>query len=69
MNINLDCANVKITPYGNRNISLEIEDVSESEILNNFSEQEIVKHFDFSKLLEEIGVENAKDYWDLKDND
>ncbi len=47
-------------------VELEIEEAN-NWVLDNFSIEEVLKHFDKDEILEEIGIDYIKEYFDLKD--
>lgn len=69
MNIQLDCENVQVTPGSYKYITVELEGVEKSDILDNFNIEDILKHFDVSDILDEIGLDNVKSHFDLDSDD
>lgn len=69
MNLSFSCKNVTISPNTGREMSIDIEVQYASDILREIDISDIVDHYDKDDLLEKIGVDAAKKYFDLIDND
>ena len=69
MNIELNCENAKLTPGSYRYVTVELEGVEKSDILDNFNIEDILKHFSSEDILDEIGLDNVKEHFDLDSDD
>ena len=64
--IKIQCKNVEITPYRNE-MELNISGVNINEVLSEFKLEDILNHIDHGKILEIIGKDKCKQYFDLVD--
>lgn len=70
MDLKLDCRFVNISPgYSTKEVTAEIQNVAEADVLEHFNVQEIVSHFGIKALLDEIGANECKKYFDLVDSE
>lgn len=65
MDINIKCKSLQITAWNTNAVDLEISHADGDEILDYFTESEIVHHFDHNKLLDEIGEQECIDHFGL----
>lgn len=66
MNIDFNATEATLSPAGNRIVNISAEGVEESEVLDNFTIEDVIKHFGDGELLAAIGVNRAKDYFGLE---
>jgi hypothetical protein len=69
MDIELVVENVTVTPRGYKQILVLMEEVEESEVLDSFSIDQIIKHFKTEDLLDAIGQEEVMEYFDLQEKE
>lgn len=69
MNLRLIVERVEITGGGFNSIDVELEGVSESDLINAVSIQEIISERTDKEILDEIGIERCMEYFDLIKNE
>ena len=62
----LECSSATISAISGKEISISIEDVHNSDILNHFTIEQVIDHFDEDKFLDAIGEEKARKYFDIE---
>jgi len=65
INLSLDCDSISINPSSHRRISVNLDSVDESDVLNHFKLKDVIGHFGIAEVLDEIGIDEAKDHFDL----
>lgn len=66
MNLDFDCEKVEIKHSTAYKINVEIVGADDGDILNHFTTKDIISHFDEDELLQEIGEEKAKKFFDIE---
>lgn len=46
-------------------VNVNLEGCDKGDVLNNFTVEDVVKHFYKNEILDEIGIEKVMDYFDL----
>lgn len=69
MDIRITCKEARQTANNYKLITLDIEQVEASEILDHFSLHQVLEYFGAEQFLDEIGIEEAKSYFDLKESE
>ena len=69
IDLNLDCDEVQVTNGGSRTVTVSLEKVQKSDVLDNFDLDDITWHFDEDKILDHIGLDAVKKYFDLTENE
>lgn len=70
IDINLKATSVFTeTSSTQKELYVEIENVDETEILNCFSIQDVIDHFGEDEILDKIGADRVKEYFNLKDSE
>jgi len=70
MDLKLDCKFVNISAgYYNKEVTAEIQNVAQADVLEHFNIKEIVSHFGIKDLLDEIGDKECKSHFDLVDSE
>lgn len=64
IDLEFSCSEVRATNGYSRGVTVNIENVEKSDVLKHFTIQEIVDHFDDDKILDFIGEERVKHYFD-----
>lgn len=57
MNLSLSCKNVSIEPNNYHKVDVELNEVEISDILEQIEIDDVIRHYDDNKLLDEIGVD------------
>ena len=68
MKIDINCKSANIRPNGYNTISVDIEDCDQDSILDEFTEDEVIKHFSMENILDSIGKDECMEYFDLIEN-
>ena len=66
MDLEFTCKTVSITPNHNE-VAVSIGSVQNVDILEHFSLKEIIIHFGYDSFLDEIGVDQVKQYFSLSE--
>lgn len=70
MDLKLDCTSVNVTSgYNNKEVTVEIQNVAQADVLEHFNVKEIISHFGVKDLLDEIGDKECKIHFDLVDSE
>lgn len=67
MDLTLTVESVNTSGTGRGKVRIEIGGAEREEILNAIPLEDIVYHFDDDKILDHIGVDRVKEYFDLKE--
>jgi hypothetical protein len=65
--LKIETSSTKIIPLGYRMLEVSLEDVENSNILDQFTIDEILSHFNINDILEQIGKEKVCEYFGLID--
>lgn len=65
MDISITCTSVKSEPNTRHMVSVDIDGVDESDLVELLDVDVIVKHKGVEALLDEIGIDNVKNYFGL----
>lgn len=66
MNIDFNATEATLSPAYGRIFNVSASGVEESEILDHFTIEEVIKHFGDAELLASIGVDRAVEYFGLE---
>jgi hypothetical protein len=69
MDVTLNVKTVKSTGTNYRSTEVELEGVEKSELMDNLTIQDFIDHFGDDKILDTLGEDRCKDYFDLINND
>lgn len=64
-NINVRCEEVQVSGWNGSKVEVNLTNANLSEVLENITAEDIVKHYGEKDLLDAIGQEEAMDYWNL----
>ena len=64
MDINLSCKSINVDAYSSE-LSVDLKDVDESELMNLLTIDQVIKHFGESDLLDAIGKDECMQYLGL----
>ena len=65
MDITLNVKSAVIEAYGYRQVSVELVDVDNDEVMNNFTIEQFVNKFGLSEVLDFIGSDECKEHFEL----
>lgn len=65
VDLKLDCDEVQVTNGGSRTVTISLENVQKSDVLDNFDLDDITWHFGEDKILDHIGLDAVKKYFNL----
>ena len=65
MNLNFRARRITAEPNGYKEVTVDAEDVEESEILDQIDLKKVIEHFGKDVILNEIGEEEVMDHFDL----
>lgn len=68
MNISVISKYVNVSSISSYKVRVELIEVEKDDILSNFPIIVIIDHFDKDNILDQIGIEYVKTYFDLKEN-
>lgn len=63
--LKIETSNVKIIPLGYRMLEVSLEDVENGNVLDQYTIDEILSHFNENDILEQIGKEKVCEYFDI----
>jgi hypothetical protein len=69
VNITVKSKEVRITPFGYKEVEVSLDNVDEDELLNHLTIKDVVSHFDTDDILDEIGIDKVMEYFNLKEID
>lgn len=69
MDLNFRCEKVTSEAGGYKEVNVEIEGVSGTDVLNHFNIDDVVSHFDDDAILDHIGVDRVKEYFNLTETE
>ena len=69
IDLNFECKEVRVNTGGSSYVSVEIEKVEVSEILDNIKMEDVIDHYEDDKILYQIGIDRIKDYFDMVDSE
>jgi hypothetical protein len=64
MNVTIQTTSATITP-SHKMVDVELNDIEPKDLLDHVSVTDVIRHFDERTLLNEIGIDAVKDYFDL----
>ena len=67
--LKIETSSTKIIPLGYRMLEVSLEDVENGNILDQFTIDEILSHFNINDILEQIGKEKVCEYFGLIDDE
>jgi predicted RNA-binding protein associated with RNAse of E/G family len=67
ISLKISCEGVEISPNGYRSIDLDITAINSYSILEQFDIDTVIQFFTIDALLEKIGADECKEYFDLTD--
>jgi len=65
INLQIECKNVAIVAKTYKTVAVEIEYADMENVLDNFTLKQIVDNYGTGVLLDQIGIEECKRYFDL----
>jgi len=65
MNIILSAKEARVEPNYNKTLTVIIDGVDKDEVMDSITVDDFIKHFGIDKVLDEIGEEECKDYFNL----
>ena len=68
MNITIKGNNVTVSSTSGNMVSVEIDGIDIDEVIGEFTIKQIVNSVDVDDLLDEIGIDAVKDYFNLIDD-
>jgi hypothetical protein len=68
MDITITAKNISVDANYHKHINVELTDIDIEEVMDNFSIEQFVNKFNISNVLDFIGSDECKDYFDLIDN-
>lgn len=69
MNFSINADLVKAERQGYGQITVELEGVEKSELLDHFTLDDVLDHFGSTQVLDHIGEEEVKEHFDLIPNE
>lgn len=64
----LTCSAAEVRPLNYKKVEVRIEDIGVAEILGHISLSDAIDHYGDNTLLNEIGIDRVKEYFNLQDS-
>jgi hypothetical protein len=69
MDLSFSCKSAYVNPGGVKSITVEVSDVSPSDLLNEIDIDTAIKHYSVKELLDEIGEDAARKHFNIEEKE